>query len=637
MFKPTPHAVLRLPTPAQARAMGPDAWLAAVNQREEIIAREGKDPMRFGYEPPIWLVTDALMGFPWVPPELAERYQRALGFKKRVSSMLLQGGNRAGKSQYAAKRAMMVLRVQASRRVWAFHQDLQMSREYQQPLFWFYMPEELRAKDIKSSVTYIAYKVKTGFSDEKFVLPNRSECSFRTYESNKSKIEGGNIDLCWCDELVPSDWVETLELRIAERAGWVLTTFTPIDGYTETVRMFADGGEVVRERLAYVLPKDGGPALVARMLGLSEDDLLELQAAEREGRAAYCPRSVPEECAGWLEDSGRGKGQRVEGREFETVPRVVRCADAEGKRAMVYFHSTDNPFGNPLEVWRMISGKRVEFVRERYFGVANKTHSARFPKFNREVHVVPAAAIPAKGDNYHLYDPARGRNAFMVWMRVTEAGVYVYREWPGSYYIPGIGVPGPWAQPDGKLHDGRMGPAQQCFGWSYLKYKEEIARLEGWEDAKKARPEGMTEKEWLMEWDQHNGSADQVRRRIMDSRAASDPRMEGDRPVTLLTEYGDIGLHFEPAPGDDIDEGVADINNALYYDELRPLDLQTNMPRLLVSAECTNTIFALTTWTGMDGFKGACKDPVDLLRYFFRAGIGYVGENPVWEEGGGYY
>ena len=28
-------------------------------------------------------------------------------------------------------------------------------------------------------------------------------------------------------------------------------------------------------------------------------------------------------------------------------------------------------------------------------------------------------------------------------------------------------------------------------------------------------------------------------------------------------------------------------------------------------------IYALENWTGADGEKGACKDPVDLLRYLF--------------------
>jgi hypothetical protein len=64
-----------------------------------------------------------------------------------------------------------------------------------------------------------------------------------------------------------------------------------------------------------------------------------------------------------------------------------------------------------------------------------------------------------------------------------------------------------------------------------------------------------------------------------------------------LTSFEDIGLYFEPTPGDDINEGIQAINDALNYDETKPVDFY-NKPRLLISSECPNLIFALQTWTG---------------------------------------
>src|SRR5262249_15332601 len=139
-------------------------------------------------------------------------------------------------------------------------------------------------------------------------------------------------------------------------------------------------------------------------------------------------------------------------------------------------------YGNPKEVWATISSKSAEFQRERFYGVAIKAQSNRFPKFDLKVHVVAPDAVPKLGTNYHKCDPSSGRNFFMLLFRATPEGVYVYREWAGNYYIPGSGVPGPWAVPDGKKHDGRPGPAQTPFGFGNLRYKLELARLEQWKD-----------------------------------------------------------------------------------------------------------------------------------------------------------
>ena len=70
---------------------------------------------------------------------------------------------------------------------------------------------------------------------------------FKAYEQDRTTIEGGNLDMVWPDELVPVDWVRTLELRIAEKSGWMVITFTPVEGYTPTVAQFQDGAAVVKE------------------------------------------------------------------------------------------------------------------------------------------------------------------------------------------------------------------------------------------------------------------------------------------------------------------------------------------------------------------------------------------------------
>lgn len=653
VFIPTPnHPVLPLPTPEQAEEMGLENWVKAMRQREETIAKERADPLRHGWEPPIWKICDALLGFPRPEPgwaETAALIRERLKFKRLVKILLILGGNRSGKSEYVAKRTMQLVAWNKKKRVWMFHSSAQMSLEYQQPLVWKFMPPELR-KVIRTAITYISFTIKNGFSEGRVVMPGESDISFRNYEQERSTIEGGEIDLAAPDELIPPDWLETLELRIATRGGAVIVTFTPVEGYTETVAMMYDGAEKVMESIGYILPTDGGDDDLARALGLSDEELAhidaEIEQAKMERRAPrlYAPMSRPEDCLQWVNpDAGNvlGIGQiaPTPGRKFESVPRVLKCADES--RAIVHFYSSDNPFGNPLEVYRLIKGKSTAYKRERFYGIANKTVASKFTAFDA-VHIVPDAAVPKLRTNRMLMDPAGGRAFFMLWIAATPVGHFVYREWPGNYDIPGIGVPGPWALPGGgvingrRRYDGKPGPGQKDPGWGFIQYKLEIARLEGWAQLGQTPKNGMNERDWNIAMSPEVGTREQILERIIDSRPASTERMENDRKTTVLTSFEEIGLVFRPAPGDDIDEGVVDINDALAWNTEKPYT-EINRPKLFVCESCTNLIFAMRKWTGADGLKGATKDPIDLLRYYFRDGAEYLDASMLQSEGGGHY
>jgi hypothetical protein len=125
--------------------------------------------------------------------------------------------------------------------------------------------------------------------------------------------------------------------------------------------------------------------------------------------------------------------------------------------------------------------------------------------------------------------------------------------------------------------------------------------------------------------------------RWIDSRYAN-TTVAGTREqsTTLLEELEDVGMSFRSCPGENIEEGVGLINNALYYDEEAPID-HTNAPRLYISECCTNTIWALKEWTGQDSQKGASKDPIDCLRYLLTSGVGNVEGGRLHVTGGGAY
>jgi hypothetical protein len=98
-----------------------------------------------------------------------------------------------------------------------------------------------------------------------------------------------------------------------------------------------------------------------------------------------------------------------------------------------------------------------------------------------------------------------------------------------------------------------------------------------------------------------------------------------------------MGMDFELTPAFTIAEGKMKINDALDWDASRAMDFM-NSPKYLISAECRNTIFSYLTWTGEDGNKGACKDPIDLDCYYFLSDLDYVDPKAKWvTEGRGVY
>jgi hypothetical protein len=630
VFRPTLHPVLKIPTAQQAARMGERKWLDFMTRREELIAAENHDPLRHGYEPPLWRLADALRGT-GLDPDMDARIRRALGFEKPVRVLALLGGNRAGKTEYAGKRVMGLLNERDNMNCWAFHQTAPISVETHHKLMWRMLPPELR-HTVKGVKEYIAWKQKTGFSDNKFVLRNGSECVFKFYAMEREDaLQSAELDMFWCDELVPPDWIDDLLLRIASRAGCGLVTFTPIQGYSPTVRMLQDGAVPVLEQTAFMLPKDRGEALRPQALGFESEG--EMRAAHAQERWSLPTRFE-------IEPDGAG-GERLvarepatpEGRKFQRLPRVMKCADSNF--AIMMFWSQDNPYGKPHEILELVSGKSEDFRKERFYGMASRTMSTRFPKFSRKVHVVPASAIPREGTDYHFADPAQRRNFCMHWYRVTKDAAYLVREWPGTYPIPKVGIPGPWALPDGKRLDGRPGPGQRSFGFGLMRLKQEIARLEEWTDWAEAQKAGEGKSDPAA-WRAERGAKQRVFERYLDSRAASAPKMENDRPRTLMTDFDDIGLTFLPTPGDSITDGVNMIVDALDYDDETELDY-FNAPKFFVCEDCENAIYALETWTGEDGQKGACKDPIDLIRYFFLSDCGYVSEDHWETSGGGYH
>jgi hypothetical protein len=443
--------------------------------------------------------------------------------------------------------------------------------------------------------TNVGYNLKTGFTDDSLAIGGSSHW-FKNYEQDIGQVEGDQLDIIWLDELRNLDLLKTLRFRMGDRGGLIIATFTSIsERFSAVDREFSYGARTLLEVEAPLLPIMGA--------------------------------------------DGRPSGR------FEMVPRLKRAgsgSDGDLRANIVYFHISDNPYygwegrkkgksgqSASERFSELLKGAPRDKILSRAYGILTTGAAQQFPMFKESVHVCRESEVPAawgknkygekvaQSTNYLVLDPCSGRNWAFVWVRVTrDDRWWIYREWPShghpGAYIQGVGDPGPWALPSSTKYDGEKGPAQRPFGFGLRRYRQEILERE--------------EEEEIFE-------------RWMDSRYGASPTTQYEGNTTLLEQLDGIGLQFLAASGKSIREGIDLINDKLYYDETVPIGAfskslaRLNVPMLMVSERCPNTIFALKEWTGKDGDSGACKDFIDLLRYALLARLCYIGEDSyIWRK-----
>jgi hypothetical protein len=648
--------------------------------REEQIDARKKDPFGHGYVPPIWTVVWSLLDWPWWPLSLEKsalarcgdadlhafmaRMRRALGFPHPVRLLWVSGANRAGKTEMTAYMINAQMAAKPGQRIvpLATSHGASLDSEFQAKL-WRYIPHEWRGLG-RTASAYISYKEQTGFSDSTYTFPNSSRCSFVFYSQDpESAMEGFDADAIFPDETIPAPFFDRILPRVAGRAGYSVLTNTPQAGYDAVVHQFLSGATVTRWSPAYMLPRDGGAPDPARALGLSPEELAELTADfdARPQRASRIPESRPEDCWRWIEEaeatvkdvkSVNGEYQNTvhdvhafhgskepapwalaarplreggpsvptpDGRLFESAPRVARCADPD--RAVVWFHGADNPFSLPRNLLRNSVSQDRDWTRCRIYGVVSPQTKSVFTMFREAVHVVPESAIPLAGTNYHVMDPAFARNPFMLWIRAVGDAAYVYREFPSlAYPVPEKGVLGPWARISGKkngANDGERDEGAASVGWGYIRFKNLIARLEGWKSAKDLPPDAPWDpEEEVRLWRDSPEPGDAreiIHRRLMDPRGGSATFVEREGVSTPLLEYARLGMRFESAAGGAITAGVDKVIDALDW-------APGKKPRLFICETCKNLIWAFLNWKNIDGEKAATKDPIDCIRYYYTSG-----------------
>lgn len=558
-------------------------------------------------------------GDPGRTRELGGAWKRAVDqiaeVKKRspraIPKLLCLGGNGSSKSEFMPWYAMQQMTTRKDFRVLSLCVSENWAREVAMSRTFWNLPPQWRPDatgKVKSGITgAITYTEKMGFSENKFILPNGSRCTFMFYENGNPKaLEGMELDLVLADEEVPLEWIEACEYRLVRRAGTLIVGFTPISGIIPTVTYFRGSLPQVQEEMATELVH-----------------LREVRNAKGEPEVIEVPFYDQT-------TNGRFMGEKK-------VPLVELGSDFT--KRIVYFPTAwcCYPAGNYQTLKEEFATKHASIhkILERAHGVPTCVRDAAFPLVGVKVHAVPLrerdSGEPPEITWWNILDPANGRNAFLQWWACYPDGRMVCeREWPQQDdYIPGVGQPGEWAvaSTKGKKKDGDRGSAQEPWGLSYAQMKDEIERVEMELAVSVERRE--------------QGERIQVFRRICDSRAGNTEvhgttivrefakRSRPDQPGLLFDDASGKHLNINTANSDHI-AGITLINDALNYDTKRPVG-PLNRPKLMIRYEptdptkdgslprgCANTWFSLSTWTGADGEKGACKDPVDCTHYFLR-------------------
>ena len=407
----SPHPAIPALTKDEMLGMTPERILAYWERREEAIKLEKEDPYRHGFELETWKLADEQL--------------------KNHSEILLMGGNRAGKSFFAAKRVVQCLVENPGTIIWCLTETSANSIQFQQALVYNALPKELKSLG-RGKVGYVMYSLRNGFTASKFTLNNGSQCIFRNWSQDISTIEGGEIGCprppvngthnigFWADELIPMPWVETLRFRCVTRShaseydGVVrpatgIISFTAVDGWNSVVKSMLTGAKTVES----------------------------------------------------------AKADLLDGEEVPLVQQPLRKASS-----VVYFHTAANPFGGWSAMKTQLEGEKRETILCRAYGVPVRQSRAVFPSLSDKNFCQPEKLPDFTDANWVLsIDPAGAKPWVMVLFAIDPHGVaWAVKEFPD------FDTWGGWIDPTkDKLS---AGEAAQPNGYGLKDYADEIRRME---------------------------------------------------------------------------------------------------------------------------------------------------------------
>ena len=547
-------------------------------EHERLVRESVEDPLNHGFELPFW------------------REVRALLERKRQVFML--GGNGTGKTEIGGKITVEQLCAGKNMKVLCVATNDGASKQIQQPAVFKYLPAALknlndstgpRKRSTKMNVTY---SQKGGFTEGTFVLPNGSQCWFKTVEQyirDATSFEGPEYNFIWLDEPVVLALLEALEFRAGKVGGKLLHTFTAVFGYDATCAKVLTGARLVKS-----LPMNWAWDMSPAAAGAAEA-----------GGAPDAALTIPE-----LDP----KQEQVKGCPPGHMPFIMQPLNpAQG---VIFCWTHWNVFltrSKERPKWPAIFEECVRkspmTVRMRLFGWAEKLAGCQFPAFDPNVHVVSAARIEKllKDGELTIYqagDPATARSYFMLWLGVDRMGrKFIIDESPRI-------DEGEWVNSAGQRGDGTKIYGGKGTDWykAYIRLREKelgAPALRRFGDPRAFATEAAAE----------GGS------RSLFELFAATGRGDNELAGPMFWEPAKVkrSLVAEAATG-----SLDKINDAFAWDDEKERTVE-NEPRLYVSDRCENLIRAITSWDPIQGESSPWKDPIDVLRYLF-------GEELYWVD-----
>lgn len=554
-----------------ARPNGPELVLKYWELHEERIKEAERDPLEHGFELPFW-----------------KDFRNFLANRDELYAL---GGNGPGKTELGGKLVVEMLRKQRSMKVLCVAQSENASKQLQQPAVYKYLPLVLREMCEKGgprrrdTIKNITWSQKGGFTEGTFVMPNRSQCWFKTveqYERDKTSFEGPEYDFVWIDEPAPISLVDTLSYRVGKRRGKFLFTFTAVLGFDAVCMRILTGARLLKSLPMNFDWQRGGP---------NQDIVI--------------PELNPLE-------------QQIKGVPVGHMPYMMQPLNP--RQGVIFLWTHWNLFlprdqENPAipALFTKCRGKSKATVRTRLFGWAERVSGCQFPMFDANVHIIDPEKVPLEGTDYNAADPATARSYFLLWARVDPMGrIFVFDESPT--YEEGC-----WVDDDGQAGDGMRMYAGKGSNW----YKAHIRARE----AGHPRPPDREASEPLSRKGDPRAFATEAAAKDGGTSLFDLFKAEGEEP-------GTEPMFFRAAKvRQTILLDLEKVNDLLSYDEDKPINIE-NEPRLYISRRCQNLIRSMLNWSPDQGSDSPWKDPIDTLRYLLDEPLYYFDPNVPEVVGG---
>ena len=144
--------------------------------------------------------------------------------------------------------------------------------------------------------------------------------------------------------------------------------------------------------------------------------------------------------------------------------------------------------------------------------------------------------------------------------------------------------------------------------WGYIDYRDHFEALEEGED---------------------------IFERIVDPRMGAATVREKEGESNIINTMANRDFVMRPAPGVEVEAGIAKINDALAWDDTEPMT-DKNKPKLFVSDRCENMITCLLEYSGQSRTEHF-KDYIDTLRYLMVTRAVHIDSSSLTCTGGGGY